>query len=297
MSAPGFQLLVPATITVTSPNCVNVRMTPSHTEEGEPLVRYTLVGTQVTTLTLPERAVRSVPNNFLAMQLDARMADVVSTKEEESGLVVHNVELRDPVFCHDPSVFALILDYLIRRLGAAPVTLRRADIDLTDTQWAILVELERTIFTVCDLNPFWTGLTGQDFRASGSVSRKHTPNAAFHIDVNPQMLSVYGPLGFRLVVCLQDLTAPPVRPVSLLRGRLPGMEFPFPVNFRTSFFIPNEAIQCIIDDEHTVCEGILYSDGTLRIEPIDAENFLWFYFEINPRFPWSHRVMYGEEDD
>ncbi len=45
-----------------------------------------------------------------------------------------------------------------------------------------------------------------------------------------------------------------------------------------------------------MCEGTIHSNGYLRIEPVDVDNFTWFNFEINPRMIRNDVYLYGEHD-
>ena len=265
-------------VTVTLPAGSNLLMTPSSYVEGEPMVRYI---TETMSFTIPQRAVNRVADNFLAKQLVQNMANVST-----DGAGEITVSLHDPVF-QDAFTFTLILDYLNRGLDA-PATLRQAHTaPLTEQQWGNLVALEHFIFYAVDRNPYWTGLTGQDFRICGNVSRHFFYRQSFQMHVQPNEIVVSGPGRFDLKVDLTSLTNPPTRPTSLLAGHRFGMdmEFPFPVDFKDSFFIPNTAITCTIEGTRTVCEGVLHSDSSIRIEPVDAEFFMWFHFSITPRFP------------
>jgi hypothetical protein len=263
--------------TITIPLGSIIQMTPASYVEGESMVTYV---TDTASFTVPRRAVTGA--NFLASQLTNDMADVSGDR----------VNLADNPMFGDSFMFSLLLDFLNRRLEG-PATLRTADMSLTRPQWASLVELERFVFYEIDRNPYWTGISGQDFVANGTVC-EDVFQAAFNVRITPDELTVKGPNGFALTVDLEQLTKPQTRPVSLLAGNHFGhyMEFPFPCDFVNSFFIPHTAISCIIKRTRTVCEGVLHSDGTLRIEPINAMAFQWFHFEISPRFPCTAEV-YG----
>ncbi len=43
---------------------------------------------------------------------------------------------------------------------------------------------------------------------------------------------------------------------------------------------------------------LYYSNGHIRIEPIQADAFTWFHFNITPRFPMSDAfLVYGVQDE
>ena len=207
------------------------------------------------------------------------------------------VQLQDPIF-QEPYTFSLVLDYLNRSLDGA-ATLRQKNMSLTRAQWENLIEIEKFVFLQCDRNPFWTGLTGQDFRVDGNVCQNSIFRPAFSLAVRPNLITVAGPSGFELEINTASITNPPTRPKSLLAGVQFGMqmEFPFPVDFKSSYFIPHTDIRCKIEGVHRTCEGVLHSNGYVRIEPVDAMAFMWFHFEINPRLVRSERIVYGERDE
>ncbi len=259
----------------------SVLLKPVSYKEGEPLVTYV---TNTATFAIPQRAVVRIQDSFFARQLARNFADVDATTCPGNT----TVKLEDPIF-QDPTTFSLVLDFLSRTLDSRCDTLRQANNmeSLTAEQWENLMELERFIFHKIDRNPIWTGLTGKDFRVNGAVSQKNNTRSIFHIQITPAGLRVdESSCNFWLNVNLTSITNPPIRPVSLLKGKMFGMdmEFPFPVDFKTSYFIPHDKIECMIDNVVTVCEGMLGSDGSIRIEPIDAMAFMWFYFELTPRF-------------
>ena len=274
-------------ITVTLPVGANLLMTPSSYVPGEPMVKYV---TNTLSFTVPQRAVNGVRGNFLANQMVLNLPNV-STDPYSKEITVM---LHDPVF-QDAFTFILILDFLNRSLDT-PATLRKAHTAaLTDQQWGNLIALEQFIFYSIDRNPYWTGLTCQDFHVDGNVSKHFVPHPTFRMHVQPNKIIVAGPNRFSLKVDLTSLTKPLIHPVSLLAHE--DMEFPFPVDFEDSFFIPNTAITCTIDGTRTVCEGVLYFNGHIRIEPIQAKGFRWFHFNITPRFPRPDALVYGAQDE
>jgi hypothetical protein len=281
--------LPPNSSVLLHPGC-SVLLRPASYEEGEPLVTYA-IGAVI--YSVPQRAVAGGRGGFLSRQIENDTRDV--DKSDPGNL---KVKLTDPVF-RNPYLFSLILDHLNRTLDAPADTLRQTSLSLNAEQWAHLVELERFVFQRVDRNPFWTGLTGQDFRVSGNVTNTFIFRPPFSMEIVGGILRVHGPGGFSLLVNLISLTNPPSRPVSLLRGYQFGsyMEYPFPVNFKSSFFIPHEAIRCTIEEVPTVCEGVLQSNGHLRIEPINAAAFTWFSFEIAPRHMTFDSIVYGDGSD
>jgi hypothetical protein len=272
-------------LTITAPPGSSVLLMPPSYTEGEPTVTYV---TATASLVVLQRAVAD-GDNFLAMQLAHGTADVTGGGGENMRVDLTGC----PVF-RDTVAFSTVLDFLNRLLDG-PATLRTADMSLTEAQWASLVDLERFVFYGPDRNPYWTGITGQDYLANGTVCTEFVFQPAFSVRITPARLTVNGPNGFAFTVDLTRLTNPPTRPVSLLAGPRFGrfMEFPFPVDFVNSFFIPHTAIACAIDGRRTDCEGVLHSDGRLRIEPVDTEAFRWFHFEITPRFLCNPRLWYG----
>jgi hypothetical protein len=264
-----------------SPGC-SVLLRPASYEEGEPLVTY--VNGEVR-YSIPQRAV--VGNSFLSKQLEQCTKEVDRTDPDNI-----KIRLEDPVF-QDPYLFSLILDFLNRTLDSCAATLRQTDMLLSKQQWAHLVELERFVFQRVDRNPFWTGITGQDFRVSGNVTSVSSPRQTFSINIDGGILRVGGPYGFSLLVNLISLTDPPTRPVSLLRSI--DMEYPFNIDSKSSFFIPHKAIRCTIEGVPTICEGVLQSSGFLRIEPINAGAFMWFHLEIASRRLHCFSIVYGDE--
>ena len=258
------------------PPCIVMK--PSTYVQDEPMVKFTM---GAASFALPQRAVKC---NSLAEKFVSDTADV-------------SIELHEPMF-QDAYIFGIILDYMNRCLDNPASTLRQLDLPLVAEQWKKLNELELSVFGKCDRNPFWTGLTGQHFTVEGKITEGFIFRPAFTMGVQPDEITVKGPedSGFTLKVNLVSLTNPPSRPVSLLAGVHFGMpmEFPFPVDFESSFFIPHTAIECKIEGKPTVCEGVLHSDGTIRIEPIDAQAFMWFHFQISPRISRMERVVYGE---
>ncbi len=279
-----FQL--PANATVSLAHCSRILLKPSSYTEGEPMVEYAIMDGAVS-FALPQRAVNGIKDNFLSVQLDRWSSTTTGTVK---------VKLQDPIF-QDPYPFSLVLDYLNRRLDGA-ATLRQKNMSLTRAQWENLIEIEKFVFLQCDRNPFWTGLTGQDFRVNGNVCQNSVFRPAFSLVVHPNLITVAGPNGFQLKINTTFTTHPRTRPKSLLAGVQYGMhmEFPFPVDFKSSYFIQHTDIQCKIEGRYTPCEGVLHSNGYIRIEPVDAKNFMWFHFAITPRKVHSNRILYGEDD-
>lgn len=282
--------LPPNSSVLLHPGCSVLLRPASYNKEGEPLVTYAIGAVMYS---VPQRAVMGGRGGFLSRQIDHATKDVDTS---DPGNV--RVKLAPPVF-RDPYLFSLILDHLNRTLDAPADTLRQTSLSLNAEQWAHLVELERFVFQRVDRNPFWTGLTGQDFRVSGDVTRTFIFRPRFSMEIDGGILRVHGPSGFSLLVKLISLTNPPTRPVSLLCGHRFGsyMEYPFPINFKSSFFVPHEAIRCTIEEVPTICEGVLQSNGGLRIEPINAEAFTWFNFEIASRHLTLDSIVYGHDDD
>lgn len=286
--------------TVTLPHGSRIVMKPDSYRTGEPMVEYVLAGGAVT-FAIPRRSIECVQGNFLARQLNSSMTQDVTAIA--GGNTIRVSLLESPVF-EDPGVFSLILDFLNRRLDSGAATLRRADLiaQLDDAQWRVLNEMESFIFISRDLNPFWTGLTGQDFRANGRVfqsdfSSDFLGDVVFNVVVQPTRILVSGPRDFKLEVKTSAITCPSERPVSLLKDMFPGMEFPFPVDFKTTFFIPYTAIFCVIEGKPTVCEGLLdITNNSIRIEPIDARSFLWFHFNIRQVNHPDRNVVYALGD-
>jgi hypothetical protein len=281
-----FQL--PANATVSLAPGSRILLKPSSYIEGEPMVEYAIMDGAVS-FALPQRAVNRIKDTFLSIQLHLAFKDVESTTE---GV---KVRLQVPIFQY-PYTFSLVLDHLNRSLDGA-ATLRQKNMSLTRAQWVNLIEIEKFIFIQCDRNPFWTGLTGQDFRVDGNVCQNSGFRQAFSLVVRPDLITVVGPGGFELKINTTSTTNPKTRPKSLLAGVQFGMqmEFPFPVDFKSSYFIQHTDIQCKIEGMYTTCEGVLHSNGYIRIEPVDAMNFMWFNFEITPRNVHPNRILYGEE--
>ena len=277
-----FQL--PAAATVSLQRGSSVLMKPASYIEGEPLVTYTILDGAVSFI-IPLRAVNG--DNFLTTQLRQTTMDVEQTAEG------FNVKLDAPLF-RDPCAFPLVLDFLNRRLDR-PATLRQTGTQLTTAQWVSLVEIEKFIFYKTDRNPIWSGLTSQDFRVNGTVTQTFIFRPVFNLALRPDLISVAGPGGFMLKLNMTSITNPLTRPKSLLEGDHFGsyMEYPFEIDNKTSFFIPHSNIQCMIEGVYTACEGVLHSNCYIRIEPIDAEAFHWFMFEITPRMLHSDSVVYG----
>ena len=283
-----FQL--PAQATVSLAHGSRILLKPSSYVEGEPMVEYAIMDGAVS-FAIPQRAVNRVKDSFLSIQLNHDTMDV----ESISGGI--KVQLQDPIF-RDPYTFSLVLDYLNRSLDGA-ATLRQKNMSLTRAQWENLIEIEKFVFRQCDRNPFWTGLTSQDFRVDGNVCQNSIFRPAFSLAVRPDLITIAGPNGFEVKINTTSTTNPRTRPKSLLAGVQFGMqmEFPFPVDFKSSYFIQHTDIQCKIEGRYTICEGVLHSNGYIRIEPVDAKNFMWFHFEITPRMVRSDRIVYGERDE
>jgi hypothetical protein len=268
-------------VALSLPSGSTVVMKPQSYVEGEPMVTY---ATDAMSFSLPQRAV--VGENFLAVQMVQSTRDVSTAA---GGNI--NVRLEDPVF-QDPYMFSLILDYMNRRLDK-PATLRQTNPRMSIAQWKKLNAIERFVFYKCDQNPFWTGMTGQDFRVTGGVCNKWISNPTFNLRVQPDELTVEGPGDFSLGIDLKSLTNPVSRPVSLLAGTRSGW-FPYYVDFKEYFFIPHTAIRCMIKGEHTVCEGVLRTNGDVRIDPIDTQAFSWFHFEIRTHDVYPVDILYGD---
>ena len=288
MQPAQFVPLPPNCSVMVNPGC-RVLMRPLSYVEGEPLVTYNI---GMVAFSIPQRALVSEDDNFLAKQLVNNTTDIDTA---EAGNI--KVRLHDPVF-QDPQVFSLILDFFNRRLDMQASTLRQANTVLTKPQWENLIELERFVLTRIDRNPYWSGYTSRDFTAHGNVTQTPTSMPKFNIGINPHWVVVEGRDGFALRVDVASITNPPVRPISLLKGNKMGfdMEFPFHVDFKTYHFVPHNAIVCKIEGKLTVCEGTIHSNGYLRIEPVDVDNFTWFNFEINPRMIRNDVYLYGEHD-
>jgi hypothetical protein len=262
----------------------------------EPMVEYAIMGGSVV-FAIPRRSIQNVPDCFFAVQLNVNMSEVTS---EAYGDARHpiSVELTSPMF-QDSAIFSLVMDYLNCRLDhGKAATLRRAGLELSEEQWRNLNEAERFVFGSCDCNPYWIGLSGQDFAAHGQVS-KDSGECVPVFDITPSAseIVVRGPGRFFLGVDVFATMHPVERPVSLIQDPSRGGEYPFHVDFKTSFFIPATAITCVIDGERTVCEGVLECNGNLRIEPVDVGRFTWFYFAVHRRRWLDCKTVYGHDLD
>jgi len=60
---------------------------------------------------------------------------------------------------------------------------------------------------------------------------------------------------------------------------LPAPRFPYPVDFETRFFIPADAISCVLEGGTRICcEGVFDSmDKSIRIDAVDQEHYSWFF--------------------
>ena len=65
-------------------------------------------------------------------------------------------------------------------------------------------------------------------------------------------------------------------------GRLDVPSFPYPVDFRTRFFIPASAIVCTLEDNSSLeCEGMVDIDRkTIRVDAVDQKDYAWFYASV-----------------
>jgi len=261
----------------------------------EPMVEYTL--NSGVTFVLPERYIRHKPQSFLSLQLDALTNDIHVQRETD----VTKIQLTDPVF-QDTFVFALLLDYLKRSTeDRSVVTLRRADTELTNDEWRKLNELEQFVLHTTDRNPYWTGLTDASFTVDGRVHQAASMGDVFTVSITPGRLVVKGTGGFELHMLTSKINCTPLnRPKSLLEAsvqQMTGTKYPFPVDFVRSFFIPHNHILCKIEGDIVRCEGVVHSDGSMRIEPVDNINdYMWFYFALSRRFAFrlqDYKVVYG----
>ena len=274
-----------------------VEVWPSQHFKKEQMVEYELNSGIV--FRLPIRYIRFSSPNFLSRQLDTLVNNDVQRDEDAT-----RVRLQDPVF-QDPFTFALVLDYL-KRNAEEPgiVTLRRADTELTDEEWGSLNELEQFVLQTTDRNPYWSGLTDASFTVDGCVHKMASAMDRFTVKINPGCVIVEGSGGFDLYVRTAIVNCAPLnRPKSVLEAsvqQMTGMRssYPFPVDFKSSFFIPHGQIRCRIEGVLVRCEGVIHSNGYLRIEPVDnPTDYTWFHFWITRKFgtmPPHHTLVYGE---
>jgi len=265
----------------------------------EPMVEYSLNNGIV--FVVPERHVRYASPHFLSRQLDTLMGGHVQ-RDGVSG--VTKIRLHDTAF-QDPFLFALLLDYLKRDAEepSSIVTLRRADTELTDEQWRSLNEMEQFVFQKTDRNPYWTGLTDASFMVDGRVHKMASISDQFTVQITPGCLIVKGSGGFYLCMHTAIVNCTPLnRPRSLLEAsvqRMTGMRssYPFDVDFVSSFFVPHNQIRCRIEGVPVRCEGVIHSDGYMRIEPVDnPADYTWFHFWLTRKFstlPPHHTLVYG----
>jgi hypothetical protein len=266
----------------------------------EPMVEYSLNNGIV--FIVPERHVRYGSPNFLSRQLDTLMDSGV----QRDG-VIAKIRLQDTAF-QDPFLFALLLDYM-KRDAEEPliVTLRRADTELTDDQWRCLNDMEKFVFQTTDRNPYWSGLTNASFMVDGCVHKMASASDQFTVQITPGCVIVKGSGGFHLCMRTAIVNCTPLnRPRSLLEAsvqKMTGMRssYPFHVDFVSSFFVPHNQIQCRIEGVPVRCEGVIHSDGYMRVEPVDdPANFTWFHFWLTRIFstaPPHHTLVYGVLSD
>jgi hypothetical protein len=187
------------------------------------------------------------------------------------------------------------------------VTLRRADTELTDDQWRCLNDMEKFVFQTTDRNPYWTGLTDASFMVDGRVHKMASISDQFTVQITPGCVIVKGSGGFHLCMRTAIVNCTPLnRPRSLLEAsvqRMTGMRssYPFDVDFVSSFFVPHNQIRCRIEGVPVRCEGVIHSDGYMRIEPVDhPADYIWFHFWLTRKLstmPPHHTLVYGAVPD
>ena len=283
----------------TAETSVRIELRPSDPQEGEEkLIEYTMNNGFI--FAIPEISIRHTKENFLLKQLNSQTSDIFR-RDEVNG--VTSIRLQDPVL-QDTYVFTLILDYMNRRLvNGNNATLRRSDIPLDTAQWGVLNDMEKFVFNRTDCNPFWTGFNGQDFYANGHVWTSAACKEVFDIKITPETVVVKGPAQFYLKIQVDKINRLSDRsdeaPTSILEGTTPlmAMKYPFPVDFKSSFFIPHSAIHCIIQGKEVVCEGMVNTNGSVRIEPVvRIMSFMWFHFEIHCKHQMEAAVVYAAQD-
>ena len=282
----------------TSEKGVRIELRPSEPQEGdERIIEYTMNSGII--FVIPEISVRHTKDTFLLNQLNSETSDILC-RDEVKG--VTSIRLKDPVL-QDVYIFTFILDYLNRKLVHNSATLRFSDISLDTAQWGMLNDMEKFVFNRTDCNPFWTGFTGQDFSAHGHVWRKAYCKEVFELDVTPETIIVKGPSEFHLRIQVGKINRLSDRsdkePTSLLENTYPlvNFKYPFSIDFKTSFFIPHSAIHCFIEGKEVVCEGMVCTNGYLRIEPVSSiMKFMWFHFEIHCKHSIGGSTIYAAQD-
>ena len=61
----------------------------------------------------------------------------------------------------------------------------------------------------------------------------------------------------------------------------PHQFYPYPIDFKETFFIPSQAIKVVLDGKVVVCEGVYnVCTNSIRIDALDTEWATWFFLSI-----------------